>query len=169
MTTTIIQQVLNEVYRFLDTQTAYVEATLERLDHLRAAVIRRDENALQQMFEQVQQESGRKVQYAQAVQMLRQKLANLLNCPIEEIRLSAISTRLEPQAAREVSMRQAALQTLVRRLTNELTATQALLRECARFNRLLLNSMFGRQHAATYDAHGMSRSNVQGGLMNLRF
>lgn len=170
MTAAITEQVLNEVNAFLDSQTRYVEETLARLDHLRASVIRRDEGALNELFQEVEQETTLKQRHDRAISELRRKLSVWLGCPAEHVCLSRVCDRMEPQARKDVAARQAALQGLIRRLSNEHRATQALLHECARFNRLLLNSLFGnRQQTATYDARGLSRWNVQGGLMNVRF
>ncbi len=109
MTAAVTQQVLNEVNAFLETQTAYVQDALKRLDDLRGAVVRRDEGALTALFDQVRQETERKEQSDQALLLFR-------------------------------------------------------------FNRLLLNSLCGnRQEMTTYDARGMNRWSVQGGLMNVRF
>jgi hypothetical protein len=170
MTAAVTQQVLNEVNAFLETQTAYVQDALKRLDDLRGAVVRRDEGALTALFDQVRQETERKEQSDQALLLFRRKLAGLLNCLPDRVCLSTVCQQLEPEDRKAVSMRQAALQGLVRRLTNEHRATESLLRECTRFNRLLLNSLCGnRQEMTTYDARGMNRWSVQGGLMNVRF
>ncbi len=164
-----MQQALDEVNAYLDAQTDYVRQALERLDTLRAAVIRRDENALEELSGQVQHESVRKTQQEQSLQILRQKLAAVLHCKAEAVCLSRFSEYLPSEERQAMSSRQKALQELVRRLNNELCATDSLLRECARFNRLLLNSLFGNsEQSATYDARGVNRWSVQGSLMNMR-
>lgn len=168
--TRVPQQVLDEVNAFLDMQTAYVKETLERLDHLRAAVIRRDEGALEKMSDEVRHESFRKAQYDRAMQALRQSLARILGCRAEEVCLSRLCQQVEPAVQKDLSERQKTLQLIIRRLNNEVHATEALLQECARFNRLLLNSLLGNQpQAVTYDARGISRWSPQGNLMNMRF
>jgi hypothetical protein len=164
-----LQQAFDEVHAFLDTQTAYVQQTLERLDVLRAAVIRRDENALEELSGQVQHESLRKAQYDRSMHQLRQTLSVLLDCPAEAVCLSRFCEHLPAEARQATAIRQDTLRGLVRRLNNELCATDGLLRECARFNRVLLNSLFGNnQQADTYDARGVNRWSLQGSLMNMR-
>lgn len=164
-----LQQALDEVNAFLEAQTAQAQTTLDRLDALRAAVIRRDEDALEELSGQVQAESARKAQYERATQMLREKLSALLNCPAEAVCVSRLCEHLPVEARGDLTQRQGLLQGLVRRLNNELRATDSLLRECARFNRVLLNSLVGNsQQTATYDARGVSRWNLQGSLMNMR-
>lgn len=164
-----MQQALDEVNAFMDAQTAYVQQTLERLDALRAAVIRRDENALEELSGEVQHEAVRKAQYDRSMQLLRQKLAVLLDCPAEAVCLSRFCEHLPAEERQATASRQKQLQGLVRRLNNELCATDSLLRECARFNRVLLNNLFGNsQQAATYDARGVNRWSLQGSLMNMR-
>jgi hypothetical protein len=164
-----MQQALEEVQAFLDVQTAYMRETLDRLDALRAAVIRRDENALEELSAQVQMESARKARYERATQMLRQKLSVVLNCPAEAVCVSRFCEHLPAETRQAVVSRQSMLQGLVRRLNKELCATDSLLRECARFNRVLLNSLFGNnQQTATYDSRGVSRWTLQGSLMNMR-
>lgn len=164
------EQILDDVNKFLETQTRYVEETLERLDQLRAAVIRRDEGALEQMSAEVRNESQRKTQYDRAMQALRQRLSVFLDCPVEKVCLSRLFERLDSETRSPMCRRQAALQSQIRRLNNEVRATESLLHECARFNRLLLSSLFGnRLQSVTYDARGVSQSNLQGSLMNMRF
>jgi hypothetical protein len=54
-------------------------------------------------------------------------------------------------------------------LGNERQGTELLLRECARFTRLLLSSMVGvKNQTRTYTAQGQEQWNVHCGLMNVK-
>ncbi len=68
-----------------------------------------------------------------------------------------------------VQEKQATLQRLTNDLGNERQGTELLLRECARFTRLLLSSMVGvKNQTRTYTAQGQEQWNVHCGLMNIK-
>ncbi|MHC5083165.1 MAG: flagellar export chaperone FlgN [Planctomycetota bacterium] len=162
-------QVLEELNAFLDEETSHVEATLLRLDMLRAAVVRRDEGALEELLSEVQLETQRKKQSELAQERLKLKLSGILACRPAEVNISRLCRHLEEPDREAMQSKQAKLQQLVRRLQNEHEATNRLLRECARFNRLLLSSIIGNKNqSTTYNAKGQGQWSMQRGLMNMK-
>ena len=162
-------QVLEELNTFLDEESSHVEATLLRLDMLRAAVVRRDEGALEELLSQVQAETERKKQSELAQECLKLKLSGILGCSRADVNISRLCEYLDGADRQVIQNKQAKLQQLVRRLQNEHQATNMLLRECARFNRLLLSSIIGQQNqSTTYNAKGQGQWSMQRGLMNMK-
>ena len=64
-----------------------------------------------------------------------------------------------------------ALQKLVEKLKTEYTATAALLGECSRFNRMLLDSIVGSRckGVATYNASGQMKRPNGSGFVAMQF
>jgi len=154
---------------FLDDQIADIKQTLHRLDRLRAAVVRRDEGSLEQLMEEVQHETRRKKQTDLQMQQWQMKLSSVLECPPGEVNMTRLCEQLTAQDRRIVQEKQAILQKLTRELRNECQGTELLLRECARFTRLLLSSMVGAANQTrTYTARGREQWNVHCGQMNIK-
>ena len=162
-------QVPDELLVFLDDQIADIKQTLHRLDRLRAAVVRRDEGSLEELLEEVQGEDQRRKQTDIRMQRLQMKLSSVLSCSPSEVNMTRLCEQLTGQDRRIVQEKQSTLQQLTRDLGNERQGTELLLRECARFTRLLLSSMVGaKNQTRTYTAQGREQWNVHCGLMNIK-
>ena len=108
-------------------------------------------------------------QLYQKLRKKRKELANMLGCKLEQITLSELASRV-PQGARErVSAMQAKLRPLAEELKKEHMSTFILLSECARFNSLLLRSVFdlGQTGTVYYNSNGATKRHVDMPLMNL--
>jgi len=162
-------QIPDDLIVFLDDQTAAIKKTLYRLDRLRAAIVRRDEGSLEQLMEEVQHEGQRRKENDLRMQRLQIKLSSVLNCSPDEVNMTRLCEQLTGQDRRIVQEKQATLQQLTRDLANERQGTELLLRECARFTRLLLSSMVGtKNQTRTYTAQGQEQWSVHCGLMNVK-
>ena len=162
-------QVPDELIVFLDDQITNIEQTLYRLDRLRAAVIRRDDGSLEELMEEVRDEGLRKKQTDLRMRQLQTKLSSVLGCAPDEVNMTRLCEQLIGQDRHIVQEKQATLQRLTRDLGNERQGTELLLRECARFTRLLLSSMVGTNNQTrTYTAQGQEQWNVHCGLMNVK-
>ncbi|MHC4286863.1 MAG: flagellar export chaperone FlgN [Planctomycetota bacterium] len=162
-------QVPDELIVFLDNQITNIEQTLYRLDRLRAAVIRRDDGSLEELMEEVRDEGLRKKQTDLQMRQLQVKLSSVLGCPPSEVNMTRLCEQLTGQDRQIVQEKQAILKRLTHDLGNERQGTELLLRECARFTRLLLSSMVGvRNQTRTYTAQGQEQWNVHCGLMNIK-
>lgn len=166
---TIKPQIIDELKTFLDEQYVQIEETLKNLDELRSAVVRRDHDALEQLQAHIQQESSRKAQLEGQHRKIRLTLAQWLECTPEEITISRVCECLEHQERQSIQSRQQQLQALVRKLQDEHQATELMLRECARFNRVLLSRVIGTNNQTrTYTVQGKEHWNVHQGLMNVK-
>jgi hypothetical protein len=166
---TLKEQVIENLELFLDEQILQTERTLENLDELRAAVIRQDQGALEQLQNTIRLESRQKEQTLAQQRRLREQLSTLLGCPAEEITVSRVCDFLGSNESQTLQTRQRRLLTLIGKLKNEHQATELMLRECARFNRLLLSSLIGeRNQTRTYTVQGKEQWNVHQGLMNMK-
>lgn len=162
-------QVPDELIVFLDDQIADIKQTLDRLDRLRAAVLRRDEGSLEELMAEVQFETRRKKQTDLRMQQLQMKLSSVMNCLPAQVNMTRLCEQLAGEDRQMIQEKQAELQQLTRTLSNERQGTELLLRECARFSRLLLSSMVGvKNQTRTYTAQGREQWNVHCGLMNVK-
>lgn len=161
--------IMDELEVFLDARQAELLQTLDRLNALRAAVIRRDEPALSQLLEQAQQDADehRRLDAAQAV--LERRLAETFDGLNGPVTLSRLCERLSGDRRAALRQKQQILLELAHRVRNEHEATETLLRECARCNRLLLGAILGRsQQSLTYDPQGHSQWDVHRGLVSMK-
>ena len=162
-------QIPDDLIVFLDDQIADIEQTLYRLDRLRAAVIRRDEGSLEELMEEVRDEGQRKKRTDFRMRQLQIKLSSVLRCSPGEVNMTRLCEQLTGQDRRIVQEKQSTLQRLTRNLLNERQGTELLLRECARFTRLLLSGMVGtKNQTRIYTAQGQEQWNVHCGLMNIK-
>lgn len=162
-------EILNEINIFLDEQTEQILQTLKRLDMLRAAVIRRDQGALEELIEQVHLQAEQKRETEIKQLELQRKLSVFCQCPFEEVNISRFCEQLTGNDRQTVQLKQSKLQRLITELNNECRAAELMLRECARFNRLLLSSLTGNNNQTrTYTAQGKEQRNVQWGLVNTK-
>jgi hypothetical protein len=163
------QALMDEVGVFLDARHAELLGTIERLDALRTAVIRRDEAALTGLLDQAQQDAERKRQNDAAQTVLEQRLLDFLDGLSEPVTLSRVCELIEEDLRPPLRHKQTALQDLAHRVQRELDATEMLLRECARCNRELLAAIIGRnRQSLTYDPQGQSQWNVHHGLVSMK-
>lgn len=163
------QELLDDLAAFLDGRTDQMQRTLEQLNLLRAAVIRRDESALAEMLEQTRLESQWRDDLDAAQGVLGQRLAAAFGLA-EPVNLTRLCAVLDAVQAERFRHKQRELLELAERVRVEHAATETLLRECARCNRHLLEAIVGRsaQHN-TYDPQGQSRRSMDGSLVNVRY
>jgi hypothetical protein len=161
--------IIEELEAYLDSQQAQVEQTLGDLDELRSAVVRRDHGALEQLQAHIRRETHRRTQAEADQQRLRIRLSEWLHCSVEAVNVSRVCEHLDGRQRRAIQTRQQQLQARVRKLQNEHQATELMLRECARFNRVLLSGLIGTNNQTrTYTGQGKEHWNVHRGLMNIK-
>jgi len=163
------QVVLDELLTFLNERQAGLEQVLERLNALRAAVIRRDEATLSHLFEQVQQDTDRQQKTEEAQKRLERRLTETFTELTGPMRLSRLCAVLPEEFCTIVRTKQKGMLALVNRVRNEHQATVMLLRECARCNRQLLNAILGQKHqSVTYNPQGQSQRDVHRSLVSAK-
>ena len=166
-----IEELIEELLALLDADAVRLEITLSNLNNLRAGVIKRDEAALGQLLETIKTQQDDRDAVENKRTMLRHIAAAAFGCTPEQVNLSRIMEQLPPLSRQKVAQRQQTLARLVEKLKTEYTATAILLNECSRFNRMLLDSIFGNRckGVTTYNASGQTRRQGGGGFITMQF
>ena len=166
---TELEILVDELLVVLDKDIVQIELTLERLDSLRSAVIRRDEDGLRQLLEKIQAEGTEYTVVEARREEIRRRLAIILGCDFEQMNLSALCSVLEGDRQWEVSSRREILTELTSKLRMEHSCTMILLRECSRLNKTMLKGMFGRgDESVTYTSRGNAQWEIQNEMVNMR-
>lgn len=165
----VVGQLTAELFAFLDDSVLSMQQMLDKLNELRAAVIRRDQNALQRMSDQTPEMAVLRDDMQRRQQQLCRAFAEPLNCPTEKINLSYLTLFLESSKANELKTKQRLLQELVSRLSRERRATEMLLRECEKMNRMMLDGMIGgANQTCTYGTAGRVQRQLHCAILNTR-
>jgi len=148
-----------------------MRANLERLNELRALVVKRDETSLRKLLNVIQSESGRFRDNELKREQLRAELASIIGCDLKQMTLSRLAGELSGEKRDKVIETRTALQVLGRKLKNEYLSTMMLLSECARFNRTLLNNILnlGQSGNITYNSNGSTDRRGRTAFVDLQF
>jgi hypothetical protein len=165
----ILNELTTELFIFLDDSVLSMQQMLDKLNELRAAVVRRDQDTLQQMSDQMPEMTALKDDMQRRQRQICQAFAGPLNCPPEKINVSYLALFLESSKAAELKIKQRRLQELVGRLSREHTVTQLLLRECERLNRKILDGFVGKSNqTCTYGSGGRVQRQMHCAIVNTR-
>jgi len=165
-----IDNKIDELLAVLDRDIQHMQESLSRLNELRSLVIKRDDAALSNLLEDIRAESDNYADNESRRQSIRNELAIALGCDVKQMTLSRLETTLPRGKNAQVAERKAKLKSLTGKLKEEHLITVLLLSECARFNRLFLNSIFnsGKTETVIYDSNGITRRQIDTALINLR-
>jgi len=168
---TEIEDKVDEMLACLDKDIRHMQENLLQLNELRRLVIKRDDAALGKLLESIQTRPGHYKRHELNRQSIRKELANILGCDLEQVTLSAIEATLPKSKKDRVIRMKAKLKSLIGELRKEHLSTALLLSECARFNNLLLKSIFelGSTGAVYYNSNGATRRQVDTAFVNLQF
>lgn len=166
-----LETCVEQLLAVLDNDIAYVEANIARLNDLRSLVIKQDVDAMNRLLANIRTESTSHENNEFKRQTLRKKLAAMCGCPLEEITLTRIETLLPYSKNSGITQRKTKLQALTGTLKREFISTQTLLADCARFNRMLLKSIFeiGQTENLTYKKTGAAYRQADTVFMNVQF
>jgi hypothetical protein len=155
----------------LDGQTQHIRTNLERLNELRALVVKRDETSLKKLLNVIQSESGGFRDSELKREQLRAELASIFGCDLKQMTLTRLADELSGEKRDKVIETRTALQALGQKLKNEYLSTMMLLSECARFNRTLLNNILnlGQTGNVTYNSNGSTDRRGRTAFVNLQF
>ena len=94
-----------------------------------------------------------------------------LDCGVEQVTLSWLETVLTGEKRTEIVKRRKELRDLTEKLKREYMSTMFLLSDCARFNSVLLRSIFniGNNGMVTYGSNGSKKHHAGRKLVNLQF
>ncbi|UCF15624.1 MAG: hypothetical protein JSW59_19680 [Phycisphaerales bacterium] len=164
-----IEEKVDELLACLETDVRQMQDTLWHLNELRGLVIKRDDAALGKLLEGIQAKSDHYASHERRRRSKRRELAKMLGCRLEQITLTALAMRVPENTREQITTMQAKLRSLADKLKKEHMSTTMLLSECARFNNLLLRSVFDLGHtgAVYYNSNGAAKRQVDTALMNL--
>lgn len=166
-----IEGKVDELLVVLDKDIQHIRESLSRLNELRSLVIKRDDVALDRLLEKIRVESDSYAANELKRQSIRKELVIALGCDFEQMTLSRLEAELSEGEKAQVSRRKTILRSLTKDLKNEHLSTALFLSECARFNRLLLNSVFdiGKIGTIIYDSNGTASRQTNKAFVNLQF
>ena len=154
----------------LDTDIKNIETTLARLERLRVLLVQRDDKGLESLLTDSHGHAEAHAANEQRRQDLRTELATMLGWSPGDLTLSKLCAHLPEPMNTALADRQLRLRGLVSRLRREHMLAALLVSDCARFNRSLMQALFGVGRSGTmYGADGSARHRTETGLMSLQF
>ena len=168
-TATEIDDKVDKLLTCLDKDSQHIQESLSQLNKLRSYVIKRDDSGLSKLLKTIQAETSSYRNHESKRQTIRKELANALGCNTEQMTLSALEARLPKGKKDQIIKKKAKLMSLINELKKEHLSTILLLSECARFNNLLLKSIFdlGRTGAVYYNSNGATKQQTDMAFVNL--
>jgi len=161
------ESLLDELLGVLDAEAELLERKRRQLADLSDALVRRDDDATEGLLEQIEL-AGRQQESVDAnLGALRRTLAGRFGCRADELRLSDLIERLPADRAAQVDTRRRRIVDLAESLRAQHLRTALLLMECARINRMMLESMLPRGDTVmTYGAGGANLWRSETGLVD---
>jgi hypothetical protein len=165
-----IEEKVDALLSCLDKDIQLLQKGLSRLDELRGLVIRRDDDALGKLLETIQVEANDRKRHEQYRQSIRRELAMALRYEPGQVTLTALETLLPKDKKDRITERKEEIQSLVVKFRKEHLETVLLLSECARFNNLLLKSIFNlsKIESFSYTKNGSTKRQTDVTLINLQ-
>jgi hypothetical protein len=171
ITLAITNELTKELMSILDADATHIESTLGYLNNLRSSLIRRDESTLAQLLGDITGQQESRAAFEKRRLKFMCTAAEVLGCRTEQVNLSRLLDHLPRDVCAQITRRKAALGHLVVKLKTEYFATAMLLGECSRFNRALLDSIFGNRckGVSTYNASGQTQRLQDSGYVAMQF
>jgi hypothetical protein len=165
-----IKEKVDELLVCLDKDIEHIQKNLIDLDRLRTLVIKRDDAALGRLLEEIQSVSETYKEHESKRQSIRTELAKSFGCATGEITLSRLEFSVTEQKKSLIVQRKAKLRALIEKLRKEYLGTARLLSECARFNNMLLRSIFdlGNTGMVYYSANGTTKTQNESAFVNMK-
>lgn len=162
---------VDELLVVLDEDIRNTQQSLSRLNELRSLVVKRDDASLAKLLENIRNESDSYAANELKRHSIRKELAVALNCNLEQVTLSRLEALLPAEKRVQVAKSKVQLRSLTKELKKEYLSTALLLAECARFNNLLLRSIFdlGKTGTITYGCDGHTKRQDEMAFVNLQF
>lgn len=166
-----IENYVNELLTVLDNDIEHLEQNIACLNELRALMVKHDNEALRRVLDRVRAKTQSYQSNESKRQELRTKLAAFLACAPKKVTLTLLAAQFTNNSNVEITKRKKKLQLLAAQFKKEYTCTQMLLADCARFNRLLLKTIFetGQSGNITYKQTGAAQRQMDNIFMNVQF
>ncbi len=165
-----IEEKVDELLVCLDEDIEHIQKNLSNLNQLRAFVIKRDDAALGGLLEEIQSESEVYKGHESKRQSVRTELAESFGCTTGEMTLSRLELFVTKQKKTLIIQKKAKLRELIEKLRKEYLSTAKLLSECARFNNMLLRSIFdlGNAGMVYYSSNGTTKTQNESAFVNMK-
>ena len=165
-----IEDKVDELLCVLDSDIAYMQSSLVRLDELRGFVIKRDDSGLSNLLANIQTELSAYAGNESQRQLVRKQLADFFGYDAGQFTLSMLEGLVSDEKRHQVSKKKAELVELVGKLKVEHLSTATLLGECSRFNSMLLKGVFGLDGpgTVTYNSRGSAKKPSEIAFMDMQ-
>jgi len=152
-----IAGLVDELIRLLDDEIHLLEHRCVQLAALSQATLQRDDERLEGLLDEIEQAQHTQAQTDLRLQALRSALAEFFDWPVAQMRLSRLIEELSGDRRPKLAYRREQILLLSERLKRQHLETTLVVAECARINRLLLESLFPElRNDTTYGGHGES-------------
>lgn len=161
---------VDELMTALDRDIELLEMNLERLDSLRAALIKRDERLMKELLGNVKDSSGVQSANDSKRERIRFELAELLGCGAADLTVTMLITIMPEDQSQRLMEKKSLLLSLTSKLNQEHVNTGMLLAEYTKLNRLFLNKIFAdnKTDSQVYNSRGAVSSSSDAAFMNLK-
>ncbi len=132
---------IDELVHVLDREVALLDLRCIQLAGLSRASIERDDETMETLLREIETTQLSQESTDREIDAVRQRLANLLDWPVDRTRLGSLVGALEGPRQQAVSRRREQIMTLMSRLKHQHMATALVVAESARINRMLLASL----------------------------
>jgi len=162
-----IEPVVEELMVVLDNETELLELKRSQLADLSDMLLRKDNEVVEALLEQIEQTEESQVLMAHRLHTLRETLARSFGCDAKGFNLSWLIDQLPHAQALALSRRRQQVSGKVREFRKQHMQTTILLTECSRITGMMLDSLTPSGSVVTYDAEGSDRWRVGAGLMDM--
>jgi len=158
-TTFDIEDKINELIVVLDIDIAHLQESLLRLNDLRMLVIKRDSDNLVKLLLMIESSTNSHKENEQRRQQICQYLAEAVGIESKYVTLADIEQMIDVPMKMEVNRRRLKLNVLAAELKRDHLSVSMLMADCARINRMLLDTIFGggKGREISYSANGGAR------------
>lgn len=158
-TTFDIEDKINELIVVLDIDIAHLQESLLRLNDLRMLVIKRDSDNLGKLLLMIESSTNSHKENEQRRQQICQYLAEAVGIESKYVTLADIEQMIDVPMKMEVNRRRLKLNVLAAELKRDHLSVSMLMADCARINRMLLDTIFGggKGREISYSANGGAR------------
>ncbi|MCY2927186.1 MAG: hypothetical protein NT031_17480 [Planctomycetota bacterium] len=158
---------LGQLTDALDRELAILDRREKQTDELRRAIIQADDAEMESLLERMGQTDQEQSLVDAEVGALRAAISAMIDPRGVTMKLSELARRLPPEGSRAIEGRRERIVRKIGDLRRLHVETAVLLAECARINRMLLDTMLrGGGTVATYDARGAHHRARSGGLLS---
>ena len=165
-----MQSLIEQLLSLLDEDISVLNLRCSQLESLSQAILHRDDETLDDLLNEM--EKAQQVQTITDVKLraIRQAIANAVGRDVKELRLSRLIGELTAEQNLALDYRRQQIVLLTEKLRRQHLETAVVLSECARVNRMLLETLFPEgSTVTTYSTDGANPWRPDVGLVNAEF